>query len=272
MRTVFSSNYDVIHMFAQRTQYEGRSKNVFFEYDKLYSYGWHYILAQFLGENDVFIGDRGYSVSTSKHIGITIQATRQYTQWFETTSDEEIVFRSLTRIKKSIGKARKPEKYTSQAISIISKFTQFCARFDKVISKETQDLIDFFSTNDTELAVKITEYAQKQKIKRALIIEQYKTAFYNFNAFEALKFEAALNYDLLRVNGEKLETSQNVLVDLSEAKKLYKAYLAGLPIVGEKIEHYTILKATPKIIKIGCHNIKPPELANIFKDVVEELE
>lgn len=267
MKTVFSSHYDVIHKFAQRTQYEGRAGNVFFRGDRLYSYGYHYVLAQFLTDTDILIGDRGYSKSTSKHIGITMQATRQYTQWFETYCDESIVWRRLNDLKKKLLKARKPEKYISEALLIVEKFTAFNARFDKPVSKDTQELINFFTMNTPELANKIAELANEQKIKRASIIEQYKKAFYNFEPFDRLKFEAGLQYDLLRVNADKLETSQKITVDLSEAEKLYLSYRAGLPIVGQQIDGYTILKATPDIIKIGCHNIKPSELAKIFKGV-----
>lgn len=268
MKTVFSSNYDVIHEFAQRTQNKGRAGNVFFEGDRLYSYGYHYILAEFLTDNDIFIGDRGYSKSTSKHIGITIQATRQYTQWFQTYCDDIIVYSRLSNLKKELLKARKPEKYISEALLIIEKFTAYNARFEKPVSKDTQELIDFFTINGPELADKIADIAKEQKMKRASIIEQYKNAFYNFEPFDRLKFEAGLEYDLLRVNADKLETSQKISVNLSEAEKLYRSYRAGMPIVGQKIEGYTILKATPEIIKIGCHNIKPLELANIFKKIL----
>ena len=268
MRTVFSNNYEVIHKFAQRTQYDGRSGNVFFEGDKLYSYGRHYILAQFLTDTDILIGDRGYSKSTSKHIAITIQATRQYKQWYETYCDDSIAWRRLSDLKNKLLYARKPEKYIAVALCIIEKFKAFKAKFDKPVSKDMQELMNFFTMNDTELVDKIKHLAYEQKIKRDLIIEQYKKAFYNFEPFERLKFEAGLEYDLLRVNDDKLETSQNKSVDLSEAEKLYKSYRAGLPIVGQKINGYTILKATPEIIRIGCHNIKPSELVKTFKGVV----
>ena len=42
---------DVIHMFAQRTQSEGRCINVFFEYNRIYSYGRHYLLGEFIELN-----------------------------------------------------------------------------------------------------------------------------------------------------------------------------------------------------------------------------
>ena len=69
MKTVFD-NYDCVHTFAQRTQNEGRTSNnnIFFEGDKIYSYGYHYELGRFLDDKTILINDKGYSVSTGKHI------------------------------------------------------------------------------------------------------------------------------------------------------------------------------------------------------------
>lgn len=71
-KRVFSSAYDTIHMFAQQTQYEGRSKNCYFEGDRLYSYGSHFILAWFTplkkeGKQVVLLNSSQYSVTTSSH-------------------------------------------------------------------------------------------------------------------------------------------------------------------------------------------------------------
>ena len=86
MKTVFSSNYDVIHAFAQQNQYEGRNQtqSVFFYNNKIYSYGHHYLLGEFIDKNTIVINNKGYSNSTSKHISILIGATRQYKQYFLT--------------------------------------------------------------------------------------------------------------------------------------------------------------------------------------------
>ena len=63
MKRVFTNSTEVIHLWAQRTQNEARCSNVFFEPDyklsdgnwealetssKIYSYGKHYLLAEFL--------------------------------------------------------------------------------------------------------------------------------------------------------------------------------------------------------------------------------
>jgi hypothetical protein len=42
--------------------------NVFFEYSRIYSYGYHYILGKFIDDNLLIINDTGYSATTSKHI------------------------------------------------------------------------------------------------------------------------------------------------------------------------------------------------------------
>ena len=54
MKTVFT-NTDTIHTFAQQTQYEGRNSTntIFFEGNKIYSYGYHYLLGEFLDRNTI---------------------------------------------------------------------------------------------------------------------------------------------------------------------------------------------------------------------------
>jgi len=73
MKTVYSKSSDVIHLFAQRTQEEGRCSNVFFNCkERIYSYGSHYLLGEFIRNKKkdlaIWINDDGYSVTTAKHI------------------------------------------------------------------------------------------------------------------------------------------------------------------------------------------------------------
>ena len=88
MKTVFT-NTDTIHTFAQQTQYEGRNSTntIFFEGNKIYSYGYHYLLGEFLDRNTILINDTGYSMTTSQHIGLLMGATSQYKQYYKTRVD-----------------------------------------------------------------------------------------------------------------------------------------------------------------------------------------
>lgn len=85
MKTVFSNADSVIHLWAQQTQDEGRSSNVYFEGATIYSYGTHYPLGLFItnkkGEKAVIINTSGYSVTTTKHIYRAKYATNQYKQF-----------------------------------------------------------------------------------------------------------------------------------------------------------------------------------------------
>lgn len=82
MKTVFSNADSVIHLWAQQTQDEGRSSNVYFEGATIYSYGAHYPLGLFVtnkkGEKAAVINTSGYSVTTNKHIHSARYATNQY--------------------------------------------------------------------------------------------------------------------------------------------------------------------------------------------------
>lgn len=82
MKRVFSNSNQVAHVWAQLTQSEGRSSNMYFEGATLYSYGRHYPLGIILenkkGERLAIINRTGYSVTTSKHIGQAHGATSHY--------------------------------------------------------------------------------------------------------------------------------------------------------------------------------------------------
>lgn len=79
MRTVFRSHKEVCEVFGslwgdERWSREGSAGNIFFRNGKLYSYGHHFGIAQYvknaIGQVAVLFTERGYSVSTAKHKSI----------------------------------------------------------------------------------------------------------------------------------------------------------------------------------------------------------
>lgn len=79
MKTVFN-NRMVAHVWAQQSQPEGHGSNFFFDGPVIYSYGRHFPIAAFVQNakkaRAVLFTDRGYSVSTFRHISYTRQALR----------------------------------------------------------------------------------------------------------------------------------------------------------------------------------------------------
>jgi hypothetical protein len=188
MRKVFSSASEVIHVFAQRTQSEGRSGNVFFEnatYSgpedvRLYSYGRHYELARFIkgkdGSEAVLINDKGYSSSTSKHICWTRQATRDKKQFFTTLTETSLVFDSLKKNGLSLANANKPEKYIEEADYLFARYSEFCDWSGIKPEKEIVSLMNkVFKSEDPKTAankvfkkeVKARNEAKKREAQRA---------------------------------------------------------------------------------------------------------
>ena len=92
MRKSFSSAQELIHVFAQQKQSSGKCSNMFFENTvTLYDYGYHYPLALYAtnkkGEKAMIINTQGYSVTTSKHIGMVKYATNQHNQFMLPNTD-----------------------------------------------------------------------------------------------------------------------------------------------------------------------------------------
>jgi len=265
MKQVFSSASDCIHKFSQRTQDRGRCSNVFFEYERIYSYGYHYELARFIDAENILINNRGYSKTTSNHVYTVIHATRQYKQWFTMNSDPKLVENQLSGYKKSLEKAKKPEKYLEPALALIRNYKAYCEKFGyHQVSQNLSDLFEYFSSDFSDINEQIKKSIEAKKLKQLALLEQYKNAFNNFEPFESLRNELKLNYDLLRINGDFIETSQHVKVPYHMALDLFKRYTGGEDIAGEDIAGYRVIKSTPDIVKIGCHNLRISELETIF--------
>lgn len=85
MKKVFSNAEQTIHVWAQQSQPEGRSKNCYFEGATVYSYGSHYPLGLFVtnkaGATAVLINESGYSSTTAKHIGAARYAVNHHTRF-----------------------------------------------------------------------------------------------------------------------------------------------------------------------------------------------
>ena len=133
MKTVFS-NSDLVHTFAQQSQEEGRTSNggMFFYGTKIYSYGYHYLLGEFLDSKTILINDRGYSSSTGKHIGMLRSATSQYKQYFYSSVDLDTVYRDIKNNFDKIGKANKPGLYIMPIISKFESLTEYLKLYKKV--------------------------------------------------------------------------------------------------------------------------------------------
>ena len=289
MKRVFNSHPEVCHVFNQQTQSEGRASRIFFEGPRIYSYGYHYLMGQFLTPEMIVINDTGYSPSTSKHISILRDATSDKRQVFVMSAEPKRVAEQIKSAFSKLAHARKPEKYIIQIMNLYEGFTRSYSLlggfltinpFDgsysilslKELPKQTRDLLKemegiYKGLNTEEQKEQLQQIKQRDKEvraemfkrKRAEIAEQ-KEKFYTYKTDYLQRFD----FDLLRVSkcGEYVETSQRVAIPIEEAKRYYKLLKSGANMRGEKIAQY-ITKSFDEVLNIGCHKIDKQEAERI---------
>lgn len=134
IKRVFSSADQVIHLWANQTQSDARSANVFFEGCELYSYGRHYLLGllvNYKGTTVALVNDDRYSKTTSKHTCWTKSAVSHMPNFFMAggrTDDE--------RVKLAVERAERELCEQLRDHFCARKFTSWGAEWNRWVSKE----------------------------------------------------------------------------------------------------------------------------------------
>jgi len=271
MKKVFKNTDEVIHVFAQRTQYEGQnqSRSIFFYGDKIYSYGHHYLLGQFIDEKTIIINDRGYSRTTQKHIGKLSYATNHYRQFFATECNVDLVYDEVNILLKKIEASRKPQtkqRYINRVVYLADKMAQFHTSNQDIQTIEGdkyQSIIKYAKIVQDETLLIDLECDLNEAKKQARRFNKEKTQEQITKFYEgSINYLSNIPHALLRLSkeGNTIETSRGANVPLNEAKILYHRINTGKCIKGFKIGHYTTIGIKDNTIKIGCHDIKLDEV------------
>ena len=276
MKKVFSNTSEVVHVFAQQTQSEGRNQSgsIYFKDNRIYSYGSHYLLGEFINSETIIINDYGYSVTTSKHINELIYATSQYNRFYTSSIDIKHVQTEIDYNIKKLAKANKPEIYISNITKLesnLSKWVDYCkdnkikkqhfSKYNFIVNKSDYKYKKIVKISNnlltTETIEKIKEKGKKESIKqKAKDKKELKNKIDKFNTYKIDRFKIG-EFDYLRLsqNGQFVETSQHIRIEKNEAKKLYFAIKKKIDIKGQKIGYYTINKIDNKALTVGCHKI-----------------
>lgn len=289
LKRVYSSADQVLHLWADQSQSDARSSNVFFEGDTCFSYGYHYRLGKLhkVGKNTVaLVNSYNYSITTAKHRGWAFDAVEHLPRLY--SSNVQCIFTAVDENQERLVDAlmgifsqhsfRRPwdnpngMPYRIEAtLKDVAEFNFFC---DAVkLSKLRIDIpIDFLELINNHVdacierkkeleARRLTpEYISKREAKKAREEERKK---------EKLKEDIAkwksggvldyrlrdLNPQLIRVRGDVVETTRGAQVPLSHAKRLLGILNSGKKIEGERVGHFQVNADNGDTIRIGCHTI-----------------
>lgn len=272
MRTVLTNN-EIFHVFNEQKQTEGKTsnRNIFFYNDKIYSYGYHYLLGEFIDEKTILINNTGYSNSTSKHITKLINATRDKKQFFTEQVEPKKVLVNLENWLNKLPRAKiNKQSYLSDISNTLDTYFAFFEYMKQpvsIINKEAHEKIasikEKFYTNfeNFEQEIKDQQKRQKEKDKEAI-----KESLIKWKNNEINYFSNKTEKDYLRLNGENIETSQGVKISIIEAKRLLKL-IDTKNIIGQRVDDRFIVRSFNTVLTVGCHNIDISEI-NYIKNLI----
>ena len=289
MRKVFKSHAEVCHVWASRTQDEGRAGNISFNKDIIFSYHW-WPMARLLNNNIVLIVNWPYSSSTAKHINYVYRAIPDYYEKIYVVNpgkyQDEIPHNTniegfVEELKKYFDSFPLSRKYKSSilanSLKTISELQRYCDIFKLNIpdisgynldteqfqkeakdqEKHTKELNDIKEAKRQELIKSFQPEIEKRELDW-INNKGDQTYFYH----KLLKYGIGFSKLRLRVKDDNIETSQGAIVPLREAKILYNRIISGKDIKGFKIGYYTVISLNGTL-NIGCHKIEREEITRI---------
>lgn len=292
MKTVFASNSQVAHVWAQQTQSSGKSSNLFFEDTCIYSYGRHYLAAKIhtiKGKKIALINSDTYSPSTGKHLSEIRSALRDLMPKFNVPNpsdikDEKNYEYMVSNIKYAIEQSLKRSKITDLEsvrynLNTIDDVIKEANEYFKLIGKRAykmpvktrKQILDHLNARLKRYQeLNTPEMIAAKKAKQDKITaEKYAESIADFRAGKNTNIHG-LPYDLLRIQGNEVITSRGARVPLIVAKHLLESLLKGRDITGETVGQFAITSVNNDTVKIGCHEIAISEAKQVLLGEVND--
>lgn len=266
MRNVFTSS-DLCHKWANQHQQSGRNANgsMYFEGSTIYSYGSHFPIAKHVrneqGQTAVLFTERTYSNTTAKHMNHVWMSCKNdnIINCYRPDSTHEENFKFWAQNAEEFGasklaKARKPEKYL-QILSDVEKVsTKYAEFFGLELPDYLKAVLSIKDKNEfLQFADKKAEYIKAEEKRKAKAQKQeFKEQINKWLNNETNRLYTKYKLDFLRINENRVETTQAVQIPLEIAKRLYLKLKTNTLAVGDKVLDYSV-NEIGKEIKIGCH-------------------
>ena len=265
MKNVFS-NSDLAHAYANQSQQSGRNSNgsFYFNGKTIYSYGSHFPIAKIVtnehGNEVMLFTFRTYSNTTAKQISIVRSATRHYNKiyCYNPNESHEANFKAWLNLAEiqaeKLQKAKKPEIYINELGYLYNQVNAYTTYFNieapdtlkAVLSiKDKSENLEYMSKKAELLKI---EKAKKEKQQKQEFKEQINKWFNG----ETQRLYTRYKLDFLRINDDRVETTEAVQIPVELAKRLHNKIKTNTLQVGEQLLNYRV-DQVDNIIKIGCH-------------------
>lgn len=244
------NNTQVAHLWASGNKANGKGSNFYFEGDTIFSYGNHFPIARRVNENLYLITERGYSVSTSKHISYTRRAIPGHARVFTVENRPDSSFETIRG-----EKWEQARKMLKNVEAKTNPLTYERARTLSFFCDETMELFGLFQTVDKDFIC-----AQYQlelgKIKTACLalMNTHKEAFELAEAKKEAQREA-------REEKRRAKYARQAELERMEAEKLAPLWRAG-----EKFVYTWKFRNLPPMLRIIGDKVQTSHGAEVTID------
>ena len=293
MKTKFN-NSELSHVWANQTQTHGKGSSMFFEYDTIYSYGHHFIIAKHItnkeGKKCVFFNDRHYSNSTSKHQSLVWRSIPANVEFFKVRAFFNDIETSTSAHLENLGnyleyaletknKVKTATKlkngYINQLDISINVFEKYCNFFSidlkstifeglYITFKQVAQWVDEYRHSEEFTQWQIKQEENKRKAEAKAIIDA-KEKIELFRQFKISSIYANLGHYLLRYNKEtdNVETSGGVKMGKNVFLSAYQRLINNQLFKGQHVGDFTYNGIEGEIVSVGCHKIPMTEIQSI---------
>lgn len=281
MRNVLPTS-ELCHKWANMEQESGRTSTgtLFFNRSTIYSYGDHFAIAKHIvneqGQKAVLFTIRGFSNTTAKHIKqVYMSCKNDYLIYCANPSGtHEYNFKYWEQVAEHDGasklaKARKPEKYLAVLADIERTANIYASYFGIELPQTLKAILSIKDkTEFLAFADKKAEFTKAEnKRKEAEQKKKFKEDIKKWFNLETSRLYTNYKYDFLRINDNRIETTQAVQIPMAIGKKLYELIKDNKLSIGDKVLNYSV-NEIGKEIKIGCHTFKQSYLLKFGSQLV----
>jgi len=229
------NNTKVAHLWASGNKTSGKGSNFYFEGDTIFSYGSHFPIARRVNENFYLMTQRGYSVSTSRHISYTRRAIPSYAKVFPVSRSPRDSFgtirdEKMTEARKMLetveGRTKPLTFQRSQCLSL------FC--------DETAELFGLFQQEEKDFIV-LPYQLELGNIKTACLALMSETR----EAFEASEAKKNAQWEAREAKREARKARQR------ELERMEALEIVPLWRNGEKVMTWKLRNLPPMLRLIG---------------------
>ena len=299
MKTKFN-NPELAHIWANQQQSHGSGSSMFFEGSTIYSYGYHFKIAQFIenkeGQKCIFLNYRSYSNTTNKHQSLVWRALPPNIPFFRVSdffNDPNYATGShKENLTHYVNEAEKLQKLTKNAHKLkmsyleqlknqIDIFEKYCSFFDLqdltkfnpilgqglTLKERYEKLTSFILVYENSEELKrwqIKQEENKKKAEEKALIEA-KEKIEAFRQFKISSIYANIGYQLLRYNNDTqmIETSGGVKMHGLIFLKAYNRLINNELSKGQHVDSYVFGGISNDFVLIGCHKIPMTEINNV---------